>query len=77
VASAEDTTLINNLQQIMTGAQTEDIDHLFGHIKAKRDIFVTSDEKHILVHQELLKQKFSAVVLKPEDAVLQIKKDLK
>lgn len=68
-----DSKVMEKLRGIMADAQVEDIDHLFGHIMAERDIFVTSDS-HFLNHQEELKREFEAVVLKPEDAVQRIQK---
>lgn len=65
--------MIDRLREIMIDAQVEDVDHLFGHIMGKRDIFATSDS-HFLNHQEELKNEFEAVVLKPEDAVERIEK---
>lgn len=62
-----------NLRKIMSEAQLEDIDHLLGHIAAKRDLFITSDP-HFLDHAEELKKEFEVVVLKPEDALQEIEK---
>jgi hypothetical protein len=64
----EQEDLLNNLHAIISEAQIEDLDHLFGHIIAERDIFVTNDH-HFLDHQEQLKQEFNVVVLNPKDAV--------
>jgi len=71
--SEDDSKMINDLSELMKGAQTEDIDHIFGHIIGKRDIFVTSDH-HFLDHHEELLNKFGVLVLKPEDAVKQIER---
>jgi len=71
--SEDHSKMIDDLSEIMKGAQTEDIDHIFGHIIGKRDIFVTSDS-HFLDHHEELLNKFSVLVLKPEDAVKQIER---
>ena len=71
--SKEDAKIIDDLSEIMEGAQTEDIDHVFGHITGKRDIFVTSDS-HFLSHHEELRNKFGVLVLKPEDAVKEIER---
>ena len=71
--SEGDSKMINDLSEIMKGAQTEDIDHIFGHIIEKRDIFVTSDS-HFLNHHEELLNKFGVLVLKPESAVKQIER---
>jgi hypothetical protein len=71
LVSEDDSKMISELGELMKGAQTEDIDHIFGHIIGKRDIFVTSDP-HFLDHQEELLDRFGASVLKPEDAVKRI-----
>jgi len=71
--SEDDSKMVNDLSELMKGAQTEDIDHIFGHIIGKRDIFVTSD-LHFLDHHEELLNKFGVLVLKPEDAVKQIER---
>ena len=71
--SEDDSKMINDLSEIMKGAQTEDIDHIFGHIIGQRDIFVTSDP-HFLNHHEELLNKFGVLVLKPEGAVKQIER---
>ena len=73
LSSDSDSKMMEKLRGIMVHAQVEDIDHLFGHIMAKRDIFVTSDS-HFLNHQEELKNEFGTVVLKPEDAVQRIQR---
>ena len=73
LTSDPNTKIIDRLQEIMLDAQVEDIDHLFGHIMAKGDSFVTSDS-HFLNHQGELKKEFGAIVLKPEDAVQRIEK---
>jgi len=72
IISEDRSKMIDDLSKIMKGAQTEDIDHIFGHIIGKRDIFVTSDS-HFLNHHEELLNKFGVLVLKPEDTVKQIK----
>jgi len=61
LTSDADAKMIDRLREIMIDAQVEDVDHLFGHIMAKRDIFVTSDS-HFQNHQEELKNEFEAVV---------------
>jgi len=71
--SEDHSKMIDDLSKIMEGAQTEDIDHIFGHIIGKRDIFVTRDS-HFLNHHEELLNKFGVLVLKPEDAVRQIER---
>lgn len=73
IISEDHSKMIDELSEIMKGAQTEDIDHIFGHIVGKRDIFVTSDS-HFLDHREELLNKFSVLVLMPEDAVKQIER---
>lgn len=70
--SDSDIKIIDGLRHIMVTAQIEDVDHLFAHIAAKRDIFVTSDS-HFLDHREELKNRFGATVLKPEAAVRNIR----
>jgi len=71
--SEDHSKMIDDLSEIMKGAQTEDIDHIFGHIIGKRDIFVTSDS-HFLDHHGELLNKFGVLVLKPESAVKQIER---
>jgi hypothetical protein len=66
---------IDQIQKIMSDAQIEDIDHLFGHINAGRDIFITSDE-HFLDKKEQLNNEFGAVILNPEDAIKEIQKHI-
>jgi hypothetical protein len=65
--------MVNDLTELMKGAQTEDIDHIFGHMIGKRDIFVTSDQ-HFLDHYDELLNEFGVLVLKPEDAVKEIER---
>jgi len=72
LVSDEDVILLDSLQSIMKDAQIEDIDHLFGHMKAKRDVFVTSD-KHFLDHKELLSKKYNIEVLQPEETIEKLK----
>jgi hypothetical protein len=69
--SEDDSKMIDDLSALMKEAETQDIDHIFGHIVGKRDIFVTSDA-HFLNHHEELLSRFGVLVLKPEDAVKQI-----
>jgi len=71
--SEDDSKMVNDLTELMKGAQTRDIDHIFGHMIGKRDIFVTSDP-HFLDHHDELLNGFGALVLKPEDAVKQIER---
>jgi hypothetical protein len=68
LVSKEHIAFLDKLHNIINDAQIEDLDHLFGHIMAGRDIFITSDP-HFLDHQERLKQDFNAIVLNPKDAV--------
>jgi hypothetical protein len=75
LVSEDDSKMIDDLSELLKGAQTEDIDHVFGHIIGKRDIFVTSDT-HFLDHYKELLDKFGVLVLKPEDAVKQVDKKL-
>jgi hypothetical protein len=70
--SDSDDELLEKLRVIMTKAQIEDIDHLFGHIMARRDIFITSDP-HFLKHKEDLMNNFGALILRPEEAVQEIR----
>lgn len=70
--SDSDDELLEKLRVIMTKAQIEDVDHLFGHIMARRDIFITSDW-HFLNHREELKKHFQVLILKPEEAVQKIR----
>jgi hypothetical protein len=71
--SEDDSKMVNDLTELMKGAQTEDIDHIFGHMIGKRDIFVTSDQ-HFLDHYDELLNEFGVLVLKPEDAVKEIER---
>lgn len=71
--SKDDGKMIDGLHEMLEGAQPEDVDHIFGHIRDNRDIFVTSD-LHFLSHHEELKSKFGVLVLKPEDAVKEIER---
>lgn len=71
--SDEDVKDEARLRKIMPEAQLADIDHLFGHIAGKRDLFITSDP-HFLDHAEELKGEFEVVVLKPENALQEIEK---
>jgi hypothetical protein len=73
IISEDHSKMIDDLSEIMKEAQTEDIDHIFGHMIGKRDIFVTSDS-HFLDHREELLNKLRVLVLKPEDAVKQIER---
>jgi hypothetical protein len=73
--SDDDVNLMGSLRRTMADAQMEDIDHLFGHIKAKRDIFVTSNN-HFLDYQESLLLDFGTVVLPPYDTVQRIRKSI-
>jgi hypothetical protein len=75
LVSDEDAKILNDLQITLANAQIEDIDHLFGHIKAKRDIFVTSDA-HFLDHKESLIRKFGVTVLNPSDTIQRINKSI-
>ena len=70
--SDSDAKLLAKLRVVMTEAQIEDIDHLFGHIMARRDIFITSDP-HFLNHREDLKNNFGALIFRPEEAVQEIR----
>jgi hypothetical protein len=72
LASDTDVSTLERLRGILIDAQLEDVDHLFGHLKAKRDIFVTSDH-HFLDHQERLKKEFNVLVFNPKDALIRIK----
>jgi hypothetical protein len=72
LSSEIDMNTIERLRRIITEAQLEDVDHLFGHIKAKRDIFVTCDH-HFLDHQEQLMKNLDVVVLNPKDTFRKIK----
>lgn len=72
LVSKDHIDFMNKLHAIIIDAQIEDLDHLFGHIMAGRDIFITSDP-HFLKHQDQLKKEFNVVVLNPKDAVEFIK----
>ena len=71
--SEDDGIIIDGLHEMLEGAQIEDVDHIFGHIRDNRDIFVTNDS-HFLKHRRELKSKFGVLVLKPEDAVDEIER---
>lgn len=73
LVSEEDAKLISDLGEVMKEAQIEDIDHIFGHIVDKRDLFVTSDP-HFLNHRKELLTRFGTLVLRPEDAVERIER---
>jgi hypothetical protein len=73
IISEDHSKMIGDLSEIMAEAQTQDIDHILGHMIGKRDIFVTSDS-HFLDHHEELLSKLRVLVLKPEDAVKQIER---
>jgi len=75
LVSEDDAKMIDDLCELMKGAQSEDIDHIFAHIVGKRDIFVTSDP-HFLEHREEFLHRFSALVCNPEDAVAEIDRRL-
>ena len=64
--------MMNRLQQIMEGAGINDVDHIWGHMSARRDWFVTGDKKHILKHKEALKREFGVIVMAPEEAVTKV-----
>jgi hypothetical protein len=71
--SDDDVSLMDKLRLIMPEAQNEDLDHIFGHMKANRDIFVSNDN-HFLNHRDQLNREFRVEVLSPKDTVQQIKK---
>ena len=73
IVSDSDVKMNERIGEIMQGAQIEDVDHIFAHIKDNRDIFVTSDN-HFLKHQEELRNEFGAIVLEPQDAIQEIRK---
>ena len=73
LVSENDINTLDRLRKVLDDAQVEDIDHLFGHLRDNRDIFITSDH-HFLEHQQELKNQFGVVVLKPEDAIKKIRK---
>lgn len=75
LTSVLDGKKIERLQEIMRGAQVADIDHIYGHIAAKRDIFITSDT-HFLDHRKELKNEFGVTVATPEKALQLINKRL-
>lgn len=77
-ASEEDTVMIADLQKALFPClspdqsdfrnKLHDIDHLFAHAKAHREIFVT-DDKEILKKRTALKREFAIVVRSPDEAV--------
>jgi hypothetical protein len=75
LVSEEDGIILNGLKNILVNAQIEDVDHLFGHIKALRDIFVTSDA-HFLDHKETLLKEYKVKVLCPYDTIQRIKNSI-
>lgn len=72
VTSKKDGKTLKKLREIMRAAQLQDVDHLFGHIKANRDIFTTSDG-HFLNHKDVLGKDFGVIILNPEDTVKRIR----
>jgi len=52
-----------------TKERIADIDHLLAHILAKRDYFITSDERHFINNREKLKAEFGVEIMKPEEFV--------
>jgi predicted nucleic acid-binding protein len=50
-----------------TKERIADIEHLLAHILAKRDFFITSDEKHFIKNREKLKAEFGVEIMRPED----------
>jgi len=73
--SQSESDKLKKLHEIMPTAQIDDVDHLYGHITAGRDIFVTSDG-HFLKQRKQLKEQFGVVIMNPNEAVQEIKKRL-
>ncbi|OGC24979.1 hypothetical protein A2247_03320 [candidate division WOR-1 bacterium RIFOXYA2_FULL_41_14] len=55
-------------QKKLSDRQIRDAMHLHTHIKYKRDYFITSDN-HFLSKSEEIKERYGAVVIKPEQLV--------
>ena len=80
-AAPEDVALSDGLQRLLfptlnTGQsdyrnKIHDVDHLIGHAKAKRDVFVTDDKSILKKHAEL-KSDFGITVMMPDQAVAYI-----
>jgi hypothetical protein len=80
-ASGEDVDLSARLQRLLFPTlnrnqsdyknKIHDIDHLIGHAKAKRDIFVTNDKGILKKHAEL-NSDFGIIVMTPDQAVAHI-----
>lgn len=78
LASEDDARLDKKLLELISGvgaelpkeAQNKDRDRylLTTHAHFGRDIFVTGDEKHILIHRDALKE-LGIVAMSPQDAV--------
>jgi len=75
LVSTRDVEIIDKIASLMPGAQTEDIDHLFGHINAGRDIFISSDN-HFLNNKKKLYKEFGVVILNPEDSIVEIENQI-
>jgi len=71
--SKQHSIILGKISSILKTAQTEDIDHMFGHIVAGRDIFITSDND-FLDHKDKIKGQFGVDVFTPKEAVEQISK---
>jgi hypothetical protein len=75
LVSDENVKTIDQIESLMPEAQTEDIDHLFGHINSGRDIFISSDN-HFLNNKEKLNNEFGVVILDPENSLIEIERRL-
>jgi len=53
----------NNIKQLC------DIDHLIGHIKDKRDVFVTNDKDHFIKRRDCLQKKCGVKIMTPEECI--------
>ena len=47
----------------------KDVDHLIGHIRSSRDIFVTSDSDDFIKHRKCLEEKCAVKILTPEECL--------
>jgi hypothetical protein len=74
-AGGEDVKLQNLIQECIGNniKKLEDVDHLIGHIKSKRDIFVTSDRGDFIKNRECLQEKCSVRIFTPKECVEYLK----
>ena len=70
-AGADDMELQKAIQSCVgdNPQKLRDVDHLIGHIKAKRDIFITSDKGDFINHRNCLRDKCGVIILTPLECV--------